>query len=232
MRAFDRVGNMVERSTTFTVDRTPPRILGFGPTGDDVALDEPVFISFSERMQKGSLQMKVTGASGDIVWRGERAVFEPRGDLRSGTRFNVTVTGTDLAGNPLQTLKWSFNTTIYGTVRGRIVTEEGYPVSGAMVILGDMEVESRPDGGFVIEHVNGTFEMTVKKSGYRTERIDINVTAGKLKELPDIVLRESKDEGIDLLALLMIPLAILLVAALAAVIGTLISRRAAPLDEE
>ncbi len=232
LRAFDNVGNKVEKTATFTVDRTPPEILGYGPEGDDVPLDEPIFVSFSERMQKSSLNFIVEGAMGNVIWRGERAFFEPRGELEPGRSYNVSISGTDLAGNGAEPIKWSFTTTVVGKIRGKVVTDDGTSVPNAVIEVGAIEIETRPDGGFVVEMANGTYELKVSKDGFRSQTIEVNVTAGRINDLPDIVLKRSKDNGIDLFKVLMIPIAILLMVVLAFIVGTLLSRKRVYLDEE
>ncbi len=231
IRAFDKVGNVVEASTTFTVDRTPPVVLGYGPTGSNEPLDEPVFVSFSERMNKGTLRITVEGVTGKIIWQGERAVFEPAGKLDPGITYNVTVTGSDLAGNTLEMLEWSFTTTVLGKVRGRVVDKNGNSLGEARITIGGEGSDSRPDGGFFIELVNGTYKMRISKDGYRSMTISVDISAGEINDLGEVVLKDEKDEGLNLLAVIMVPLALILMVLLVLIIGNFL-KAGRKLDEE
>ncbi len=231
VRAFDKVGNVFETSTTFTVDRTPPVILGYGPTGNSEPLDEPVFVSFSERMNKGSLRITVENVTGNIIWQGERAVFEPSRKLDPGTTYNVTVTGSDLAGNTLEMLEWSFTSTVLGKVRGRVVDKNGNSIGEAKITIGGEGSDSRPDGGFFIELVNGTYKLRISKDGYQSMTISVDISAGEINDLGEVVLKDEKDEGLNWLAVIMVPLALILMVLLVLIIGNFL-KAGRKLDEE
>lgn len=233
VRAYDNVDNFATTSVTFTVDRTPPRVIGFGPQGDKIELDEPVFVSFSEVMSQFDLKITLEDTAGRVVWKGDRAVYEPVGGLLEPARqYNVSVSGTDLAGNQLAQLEWTFNTTIYGKVRGRVLDEGGISVQEAKVRIGEKEVLTRPDGGFFIELENGTYELKISGDGYSTLKMDVNITAGRINELGEITLMEEDERRINIFAVLLVPAAIVLMVLLAAIGGTLINRRRLDIIEE
>lgn len=226
VRAFDKVGNSIETTTTFTIDRTPPEILEYGPVEDDSALDSSIFVSFSERMARESLSFEVEGVSGSVIWRGERAIFQPNsGSLEPGKQYNVSVRGSDLAGNLVRPISWTFNTTIYGKVRGRAVSDNGLSLPDVEVTIDGQTVLTRPDGGFFIEVTYGTHELILEKDGYKRQVIDVNITAGATLEMGDIEMEEMDDDSINPLQLLLIPAAILLMVLLIFFGATFFSRR-------
>mgnify|MGYP006285758681 CR=1 FL=1 len=221
IRAFDGVGNVAEESTTFTVDRTSPEILGYGPTGTDEPLNEPVYVSFSERMNTATPRFLIQGVNGNLVWKGDRAVFEPERRLEPGRTYNVSVSGTDLAGNALEPLEWTFTTTIFGKVRGMVVNDKGNSIDEAEIRIGDIVAESRPDGGFFLELENGNYSLKINKDGYETKTLAINITAGEINDLGDIVMEKEKKEGINLLAVILVPVALILMVVLVVIFGNI-----------
>jgi uncharacterized repeat protein (TIGR01451 family) len=97
-------------------DVTPPTVTGVSP-GDgatNVVRNAPIVIDFSEAMQTSSVSVQmVPNVTGVIETWG---LFDTRLTLThaafaAGTRYTVTVTGSDLAGNPMASpYTWSFTT--------------------------------------------------------------------------------------------------------------------------
>jgi hypothetical protein len=224
LRAFDKVGNNIEASSTFTVDRTPPIILDYGPTGTQESLDEPVYVSFSERMNKANLRFVIFGINGNINWQGDRAVFKPTRKFDPGMTYNASVTGTDLAGNIVESIQWSFTTTIYGKVRGRIVDGSGNSISNAKVDIGGTTSDSRPDGGFFLELENGNYSLKIERKGYETATMEINITAGEINDLGEIVLEDEDEGGLNLMTIILIPAALLMMILIVVIIGNMLKR--------
>jgi|GEM_PF-4294065 len=224
LKVEDGAGNRKVVSSTFTVDRTPPGVLGFGPVGEDEDIDTTIFAYFSERMAPSSLVLELEGVQGNVVWKGGRVVFEPAAPLEPGRVYNVSLRGQDLAGNPLTPVTWSFRTTTMGRIKGRAVDERGVPVPDAELIMGDARASSRPDGSFFMEAGEGIHELKVKKGGYKTASLEVNVTAGMLIDIGTVHMEREDDRGVNLLAILLVPAAILMMVLIAAVMGSLITR--------
>jgi hypothetical protein len=75
--------------------------------------------------------------------------------------------------------------------------------------------------------------MRISKDGYSTKKMDVNITAGKILELDEIILKDDEDSSFNIFACILVPAAILLMVILAAIGGTLLTRhgRAALIEE-
>jgi hypothetical protein len=125
----------------------------------------------------------------------------------------------------VQPISWTFNTTVYGKVRGRTVYENGLSLPDVEVTIDGETVLTRPDGGFFIEVTYGVHELILEKDGYKRQVIEVNITAGSTLEMGDIEMEEKDDESVNLLQLLLIPAAILLMVLLIFFGATFFSRR-------
>jgi len=112
------------------------------------------------------------------------------------------------------------------------VDEKGLSIQDAKITIGSKEVKTRPDGGFFIELVNGTYRMRISKDGFSTKKIDVNITAGRINELDEITLKDAEDQKFNLFACILVPAAILLMVLLAAIGGTLLNRHGKAYIEE
>jgi hypothetical protein len=101
----------------FTVeDSTPPEIIEFSPIGGDVAINTVITITFSEKMNKTSVEnnFKITNnIEGQFRWRENSLIFIPNEHLSYDTNYIVTIdTGAqDKWGNPIVgNYTWKFKT--------------------------------------------------------------------------------------------------------------------------
>jgi hypothetical protein len=117
--ASDSMGNSFSNDFiwNFTVeDSTLPEIIDFSPIGEDVAVDTVITITFSEKMNKISVEnnFKITdNIEGQFRWRDNSLIFIPNEDLNYDTNYKVTIdTGAqDKWGNPIKGKNsWKFMT--------------------------------------------------------------------------------------------------------------------------
>lgn len=99
------------------LDQQGPRILTAVPAdgSTQVPVDVELGLSFSEAMQTASLQVSISpsAAMQPLVWTEDKArvTLRPSSPLAEDTEYTVTVTGTDLAGNPIEGARaFSFTT--------------------------------------------------------------------------------------------------------------------------
>ena len=189
VRMWDRAGNDITVSTSFTLDQTVPEVLTYSPVGVDVDVETVVSVTFSERMHKPTFQFRMEDVNGKLEWKGDRLIFVPDRNLSFGTRYSVTIVGWDLAGNRLPSFIWEFTTTNKGTVTGYIVDRKGRPVDFARIFVeGENETRSREDGFFTLDIEAGPSIIVVEAEGYRTVKVEMEIEPGKVHTIDRLVL--------------------------------------------
>jgi len=96
-------------------DTTAPTVTAKTPTGTDVSVSTAISVTFSEAMNKTSVEdaFSINPVAGSVSWDGNMMTFTPDSNLAYDTTYNVTIgTGAeDLAGNPLEAeFVWNFTT--------------------------------------------------------------------------------------------------------------------------
>ncbi len=189
VRAHDRAGNNITHWITKYVDFTPPDVVDHGPTGNDVPVDFEIFVVFSEPMESITISSPEV-VFGEIVWvDNDTAVTRPMGEIGYALTYNIVIEGTDRAGNTLETVRWSFNTTDACLLIGRVVDENGNGLPGVQVYIGG-ETRSLTDenGHFTIPGRAGLNIITFQKDGYDGRRIPIRAIAGEEFHMGEITL--------------------------------------------
>ncbi len=176
-------------------DGTLPRGVEYSPKGEEVAVDSTITVIFSEDMLEDTVNISVKGVSGNLTGGGSTYHFEPEGDLNYGETYRVEVRGKDTARNRLEggSMYWTFTTTSAATVRGKIISADGEPIEGAVIVS--------ESGGHNITDSTGTFEMkleygestlVINREGYFEK--EVNVETGPGEEI-DIGVIEMEKEG-------------------------------------
>jgi hypothetical protein len=94
----------------FKVDATAPKITLKTPVGQDISVVSRIQITFSEEMQKESVEVSIDGYSGTIIWLENSLIFTPDEKLEYSTRYVVKVTCMDLYNNSIGDYQWDFQT--------------------------------------------------------------------------------------------------------------------------
>lgn len=200
VRATDLAGNAATATVNFTVDSVAPTA-SVSPTGIWVKADALVVVTFSEQMNLSSVDLAIVGITGSVAWNGTTATFRHLAPLMYGCTYTVNVTGTDLAGNPIE-LSWSFTTEDYTTFTGRVRSAEGNNLQGVRVTISNGTVSESQltgtDGTFTFGfagNVSGTFTITLEKEGYLDLVLDnVTFTQGAINDLGTSSLEAQEDE--------------------------------------
>jgi hypothetical protein len=120
--ARDIAGNVSSNlELSVRLEDQAPRITAFWPAYEaDVAVESDLHVVFSEEMDQASTEAAFAvepPAAGQFFWEaGQTLVFSPTQDLQYATTYTVTVGSgaTDLAGKPLATKTWTFETSLGG----------------------------------------------------------------------------------------------------------------------
>ncbi len=201
VRATDLAGNSITVTVNFTVDSVAPTA-SVSPTGVWVKADALVVVTFSEQMNLSSVDLAIVGITGSVAWNGTTATFRHLAPLMYGRTYTVNVTGTDLAGNPIE-LSWSFTTEDYTTFTGRVRSAEGNNLQGVRVTISNGTVSESQltgtDGRFTFGfagNVSGTFTITLEKDGYLDLVLgNLTFTQGATNDLGPSTLEADEDEA-------------------------------------
>lgn len=201
VRAVDGAGNYAVTSSTFTIDTTPPRVLEYGPVGDSVSVDANITVLFSQEMDPGSIVVNVTGLEHLVMlWLNETTLLAaPDHGFDYGTTYDVHLSGSDLAGNELEPLSWSFETKTGGTVTGRVVNKDGSAINRVRITLDDTTAFTDEQGEFTFHTYSGTRTAVLTKEGYEDKVVNMEVIAGEVNEVGEITMNPVKASGYDLL---------------------------------
>lgn len=134
--ARDTAGNVASRSYTFTWDPIAPVVREREPAGSGVSTATAIRASFSEAMNRTSVEAAFSLTDGTTLWRaadgtfawtddGRSFIFVPDTSPSAGRTYELRLAGnlTDLAGNPMGAdVSWSFVT------EGGIPEAAGWPV--------------------------------------------------------------------------------------------------------
>ena len=183
IRAVDRAGNIGPASgANLTLDATPPSIISYAPLGQVTSLLPQVVVQFSEPMNHASVHIEIPGFNGGTAWSGNSITFTPDQALAFNQTYLVSVTGKDLAGNPLPAYGWTFRTIPnLGTVAGKVVNDLGSPVSGAIVRLENgLTTATDKNGAFSLTGSGGAHILTIQVKGFEDKVFNVTITAGTI----------------------------------------------------
>ncbi|MGA1819730.1 MAG: NosD domain-containing protein [Thermoplasmatota archaeon] len=185
--AWDNAGNIASLVWTIHVDMTGPRIMDYWPKGGNIVVNTPIYVVFSEPMLLGSVSFIVEGASGELTWDENRLSFTLKELLEYGRTYLVKVNGPDLAGNMMGQFSWQFSTSPSGTIKGRIIGNNGRPVFDAIVTIDSGRfVLTDNDGRFSIQVAPGEYTVTIEKDGYGKKTFELRIYSGEVEDLGTI----------------------------------------------
>ena len=146
-------------------DTIPPTITAHSPTGTDVFVGTPITATFSEAMNKSSVQNAFSvspSVTGSFSWNGNKMVFTPDSNLDYDTSYTVTISTSaeDLAENNLETeYNWQFTTITTGVWSSGWESEKAlvnadWPSSHYQYLYPHLAYNLRGDGKWII--ITGT----------------------------------------------------------------------------
>ncbi|MFH0986975.1 MAG: hypothetical protein V1911_02890 [Candidatus Micrarchaeota archaeon] len=190
---FCAFGQEDSPTITITVDTTAPTVVSKTPTGTEKATSGSIAITFSETMNKAQTSAAASGlALGTAAWsNSDKTVTYAYSGALSGTSYAVSVSGKDLATNPVSD-SFSF-TTVSAPKTVSIVN----PLAGASYTQGDsipITVNVKDNSNLAVagaavsasgcssavafsDKLNGTYTGTCTVSNYGS--VTISVTAAK-----------------------------------------------------
>jgi len=182
-------------------DIVPPTVREWTPQGTSAQLDSEVRVTFSEDMKTGSVEALINNVTVDGTWDDRSLVLGI--ELEFETEYTVRITGQDLAGNIMIEFQWTFRTEgPNATVDGRVLDEDGGPLSGALVVCGDETALTDEHGLFSLVLTPGNHTLRVSMEGFEKLEMDVQVLPGQDVELEDMVLiREESASSYYLLAI-------------------------------
>jgi hypothetical protein len=222
VRSRDIKGNTASNVSVFTVDITNPSVLALSHEGTGAVASGPVSISFSEAV--GSAEITINGEDVVVSIEGDEITINDI-ELLPGTTYLVGIIAQDLAGNRYNGTI-TFETASRGIVSGRIVDQDGNPVSGGKVVFDTgEEAEFEKDGTFSTEVTHGSRTAKVLDSdGNEIGSFEVEVTAGETDNLENVIVDPKSDEEDSKLWILVVAVVAIVLVIVAVVAFVLISK--------
>ncbi|MBS3782415.1 MAG: right-handed parallel beta-helix repeat-containing protein [Candidatus Thermoplasmatota archaeon] len=169
---------------------------------EEVPINATIEVEFDEEMDEDSISISVEDAEGEEVegelyGEGTEFIFAPKENLSYDTTYEVTVNGSDIAKNWMESpYTWSFTTVPdTGTIIGRVVNEEGEPLENVKIFVDDEhQTFTDSSGEFQIEVPSGNITLKISRDGYEDKERKYHINQGEENEIEDIMLKER--EGI------------------------------------
>ncbi|MBN1389876.1 MAG: right-handed parallel beta-helix repeat-containing protein [Candidatus Thermoplasmatota archaeon] len=198
LMVLDNAGNFAITSIDVILDTTIPSIIEYGPINSSLDPEEVrIFARISEYLDQGKMVFTINGVTGDITWTIDKeVVLTPRDGLRYGTRYQISISGEDLAGNKLEPFTWNFTTDNRGYLKGRILDVSNFPIKTAIVtISGADPVKVDGAGNFQTRVTSGAQTVLVEAPGFVSFFKEVVIKAGETYDLGPIRLEEYLDHG-------------------------------------
>ena len=175
-------------------DITPPEVVAYSPQGRDAEQGGAISITFSEDMNTSSVVALVNAVQVNGTWNDRTFLLDLA--LEFETDYQVAVMGEDLSGNALVQFGWAFRTEdLNAQVIGRVIDDNGEPITGVLVTVGEQEAVTNVDGIFSLILSPGDHILNMSKDGYLDRMVMVHVEPGGDLILEDSVLQDASDEG-------------------------------------
>jgi hypothetical protein len=181
----DAAGNVNASSVTFSVDSIAPVISAYGPEGSTIVINGSVTVTFSEAMDRASVVLTVGSVEGTLSWTGNQVTFTPAEALVHLGNYIVSVSGTDLAGNPVSKT-WTFATEAYqGSLIGVLRDSDGAILANTVITLSNgQNTTTDANGSFEFTNLApGHYNMTVSREGYNDLTVEATVGLDQVKDM-------------------------------------------------
>lgn len=197
LHVVDLAGNVKVERIDIAVDISEPYVVQYIPTGDQVSVDETIWITLSESVLEDTVRIWIEGVEGDMTFSGSQISFSPTDPLDHATDYTVILEGSDEAGNPIRDHSWTFTTTDVGFVRGMVLDQDGSPLINQIVNMqGLVIVKTDSKGIFNISYSMGSYELNITGTGYHLFNTSFDIEPGRTTDLGTIVLdEEAGDQG-------------------------------------
>jgi len=197
--------SMMSETRSAQPETTRPEVENVYPLGEDAPIDPTIKVEFSEEMRADSIQISMEDADGENIALEEvdegpqdiEFYFVPKDNLSYETRYEVSVNGSDIAQNWLESpYTWSFTTVSdTGMIRGRVTNEEGEPLENVKVYVDeDHQTFTNASGGFQLEVPSGNITFEFSRGGHENREKVFQINQSDVKTIDDVTLREQ--EGI------------------------------------
>ena len=173
----DGVRNYANGIVNFAIDTSPPILTGIYPTGDEVEVTSEIWVTFDEPIDLESLDIYILSVPGEIERSGERYFHVRSLDLRYATTYQVALRCSDLLGNEMMPIMWTFKTVDRCWIRGEVLGQDGSAISGVEIYLdGKLTGKTNKDGSYELITASGEHEVAFKYNdwayGLTLDRID------------------------------------------------------------
>ncbi len=253
IKATDKAGNSMTNTASFIVDTQAPAVLTRSPMGSKESTKVTVNVTFSEQMDRSASNITIDGVNGTMSWDGNSITFTPYAALRGMTTFNVTVNGSDMAGNSLSST-WTFRTAPVGQISGIVLGHDGNvlaeatvklisrataartemraPLSVVAAIGGVQTTTTDKNGAFAFYDVAiGDYTLEITENGYATKSIPVTMTSEAVQqggiELDTTILPGRLNDGFVIVLSI-----VTLAAAIIALVFVLRRRSPPPINKE
>ncbi|MGA1793673.1 MAG: carboxypeptidase regulatory-like domain-containing protein [Thermoplasmatota archaeon] len=194
--AVDKAGNMQAETVIFIMDRLRPTIIGYGPFGAGVQRPERIWMNFSEEMDARSLRISVGNLTGDLKHSGTNYTWAPDRKMEFGHSYQVSISGYDNAGNPLEFFSWTFSITDEVRVTGRVFDDNGNPITNARIVLDSGKTSlTEKDGSFNITARMGVRTIHVTKDGFKVKVIELDLSPDRNGHAGNIYLQKEERDN-------------------------------------
>jgi hypothetical protein len=129
--------------------------------------------------------LTVGSVEGTLSWTGNQVTFTPAEALVHLGNYIVSVSGTDLAGNPVSKT-WTFATEAYqGSLIGVLRDSDGAILANTVITLSNgQNTTTDANGSFEFTNLApGHYNMTVSREGYNDLTVEATVGLDQVKDM-------------------------------------------------
>lgn len=186
VEAFDKAGNHATIRKNITFDRTPANVMDYGPSGENVSIQAEFHVIFDENMN--TCTWEVNDIKGGFEGVGRILEFTLDSPLKRDSSYTVTIKGNDPAGNNINPFTWTFNTTDWGIVSGKVLRNDRNPVHSAVIEIDDRIIQPDTDGSFQSVLHPGIYSIRITVDGFKQWNSTFAIEPGADKDLGTIIL--------------------------------------------
>jgi parallel beta-helix repeat protein len=198
IRAVDRAGNVkVGNIVSWLVDTSSPTLVSCSPQGSEIAINTQIILVFSENISSCGVSLSPGTIGTSVLCSGSEVVITLAEELQRATTYSVSINASDLRGNCVGQ-EWSFSTSTKVLISGEVLDENGDPISGCNISIGDQVIACTDSTGFFQCEIDaGDYTLNIEKEGFEAVTESITVTDGEEFDLGEVNLAEESGAGSD-----------------------------------